>query len=138
MSSRNNKIMVIDDNDNTNNIMKFFLQKEDYNVDSFTNSIEALHSFRKDEYDLVLLDSKMQKLKEEMSLYKKLKEIDNKVSICFTNTDRGSVQEIKQQVLQSNNNNNNNIMCKSLTLNDDQTKVDILLLNDKDMILIKS
>ena len=29
-------------------------------------------------------------------------------------------------------------MCKSLFLNDDQTKLDILLLNDKDMILIKS
>ena len=126
--------MVIDDDDNTNNIMKFFLQKEDYNVDSFTNSIEALHSFRKDEYDLVLLDSKMQKLKEEMSLYKKFKEIDNKVSICFTNTDRESIQEIKQQVLQSNN--NNDTMSKSLSLND-QTKLDILLLNDKDMILIK-
>jgi len=140
MSSKNNKIMVIDDNDNTNNIMKFFLQKEDYNVDSFTNSIEALHSFRKDEYDLVLLDSKMQKLKEEMSLYKKFKEIDNKVSICFTNADMESVQEIKQQVLQSNNNNNNNnnTMCKSLSLNDDQTKLDILLLNDKDIILIRS
>jgi len=134
MSSKNNKIMVIDDNDNTNNIMKFFLQKEDYNVDSFTNSIEALHSFRKDEYDLVLLDSKMQKLKEEMSLNKKFKEIDNKVSICFTNTDRESIQEIKQQVLQSNN--NNDTMSKSLSLND-QTKLDILLLNDKDMILIK-
>ena len=138
MSSKDNKIMVIDDDDNTNNIMKFFLQKEDYNVDSFTNSIEALHSFRKDEYDLVLLDSKMQKLKEEMSLYKKFKEIDNKVSICFTNADMESVQEIKQQVLQSNNNNNNNIMCKSLSLNDDQTKLDILLLNDKDIILIRS
>jgi DNA-binding NtrC family response regulator len=134
MSSKDNKIMVIDDDDNTNNIMKFFLQKEDYNVDSFTNSIEALHSFRKDEYDLVLLDSKMQKLKEEMSLYKKFKEIDNKVSICFTNTDRESIQEIKQQVLQSNN--NNDTMSKSLSLND-QTKLDILLLNDKDMILIK-
>ena len=135
MSSKNNKIMVIDDDDNTNNIMKFFLQKEDYNVDSFTNSIETLlHSFRKNEYDLVLLDSKMQKLKEEKSLYKKFKEIDNKVSICFTNTDRESIQEIKQQVLQSNN--NNDTMSKSLSLND-QTKLDILLLNDKDMILIK-
>jgi DNA-binding response OmpR family regulator len=140
MSSNINKIMVIDDNDNTNNIMKFFLQKEDYNVDSFTNSIEALHSFRKDEYDLILLNSQMPKLKEEeMSLYKKFKEIDNKVSICLTNVDRESVQEIKQQILQSNNNNNNNdTMCKSLSLNDVQTKVDILLLNDKDMILIKS
>jgi DNA-binding NtrC family response regulator len=140
MSSKNNKIMVIDDDYNTNNIMKFFLQKEDYNVDSFTNSIEALHSFRKDEYDLILLNSQMPKLKEEeISLYKKFKEIDNKVLICFTNVDRESVQEIKQQVLHSNNNNNNNdTMCKSLSLHDDQTKLDILLLNDKDMILIKS
>ncbi|HET9805999.1 MAG TPA: response regulator [Nitrososphaeraceae archaeon] len=136
MSSKNNKIMVIDDNDNTNNIMKFFLQKEDYNVDSFTNSSKALNSFKKDKYDLVLLDSKMQKLKEEMSLYKKFKEIDNKVSICFTNVDRKSVQEIKQQVLQSNN-NNNDTMCKSLSLNNDQTKVDILLLNNNDTIVIK-
>ena len=127
MSSKDNKIMVIDDDYNTNNIMKFFLQKEDYNVDSFTNSIEALHSFRKDEYDLVLLDSKMQKLKEEMSLYKKLKEIDNKVSICFTNADRESIEEIKQQVLQFDN---NNTICKTFSLND-QTKIDILLLNDR-------
>jgi DNA-binding NtrC family response regulator len=137
MSSRNNKIMVIDDDDNTNNLMKFFLQKEEYNVDLFTNSNEALHSFRKDEYDLVLLDSKIPNLKE-MSLYKTFKEIDNKVSICFTNADRESVQEIKQQALQfNNNNNNNNTIFKSLSLND-QTKIDVLLLNDKDTILIKS
>jgi hypothetical protein len=74
-----------------------------------------------------------------MSLYKKFKEIDNKVPICLTNVDRESVQEIKQQILQSNNNNNNNdTICKSLSLNNVPTKLDILLLNDKDMILIKS
>ena len=133
MSSQNNKIMVIDDDDNTNNVMKFFLQKEEYNVNSFTNSTEALNSFRKDEYDLVLIDSKIPKLKE-MSLYKKFKEIDNKVSICFTNADMESIQEIKQQALQFDN---NNTICKSLSLNDDQTKLDILLLNDKDTIIIK-
>jgi DNA-binding response OmpR family regulator len=124
--------MVIGDDDNTNTLIKFFLQKEEYNVDSFTNSSEALHSFRKDEYDLVLLDSKMPKLKE-MSLYKKFKEIDNKVSICFTNADMDSLQEIKRQASQINN----NTICQSLSLND-QTKIDILLLNDKDTILIKS
>jgi DNA-binding response OmpR family regulator len=124
--------MVIGDDDNTNTLIKFFLQKEEYNVDSFTNSSEALHSFRKDEYDLVLLDSKMPKLKE-MSLYKKFKEIDNKVSICFTNADMDSLQEIKRQASQINN----NTIYKSLSLND-QTKIDILLLNHKDTILIKS
>src|SRR5215210_6224373 len=119
MSSRNNKIMVIDDDDNTNNLMKFFLQKEEYNVDLFTNSIEALNSFRKDEYDLVLLDSKIPNLKE-MSLYKKFKEIDNKVSICFTHAEMESVQEIKQQIPDIDY--DNNTICKSLSLND-QTKI---------------
>jgi DNA-binding response OmpR family regulator len=64
--------MVIDDDYNTNSLVKFFLQKEGYYVDSFIDSIEALHSFREDEYALVLFDSKMPKLKE-MSLYKKFK-----------------------------------------------------------------
>ncbi len=134
MSSQNNKIMVIDDDDNTTNIMKFFLQKEEYKVDSFTNSIEALNSFRKDEYDLVLLDSKMPKLKE-MSFYKKFKEIDNKVSICFTHADMESLQEIKQQIPDIDD--DNNTICKFLSPND-QTKLDILLLKNKDTIIIKS
>jgi DNA-binding response OmpR family regulator len=134
MSSQNNKIMVIDDDDNTTNIMKFFLQKEEYKVDSFTNSIEALNSFRKDEYDLVLLDSKMPKLKE-MSLYKKFKEIDNKVSICFTHADMESLQEIKQQI--PGIDDDNNTIYKFVSLNY-QTKLDILLLKNKDTIIIKS
>ena len=121
--------MVIGDDDNTNTLIKFFLQKEEYNVDSFTNSCEALHSFRKDKYDLVLLDSKMPKLKE-MSLYKKFKEIDNKVSICFTNADMDSLQEIKRQASQINN----NTILKSLSL-DDKTKLDLLLLKNNDIIL---
>jgi DNA-binding response OmpR family regulator len=132
MSSQNNKIMVIDDDDNTTNIMKFFLQKEEYKVDSFTNSIEALNSFRKDEYDLVLLDSKMPKLKE-MSLYKKFKEIDNKVSICFTHADMESLQEIKQQIPGIDD----DTIYKFVSLNY-QTKLDILLLKNKDTIIIKS
>jgi len=133
MSSRKNKIMVIDDDVNTNNLMKFFLQKEEYNVDSFTDSIEALNSFVKDEYDLVLLDSKIPQLKE-MSLYKKFKEIDSKVSICFTNADTESLQEIKQQIPDIDD--DDNTICKSLFLND-QTKLDILLLKNHDTIIIK-
>jgi DNA-binding response OmpR family regulator len=125
--------MVIDDDVNTNNLMKFFLQKEEYNVDSFTDSIEALNSFVKDEYDLVLLDSKIPQLKE-MSLYKKFKEIDSKVSICFTNADTESLQEIKQQILDIDD--DDNTICKSLFLND-QTKLDILLLKNHDTIIIK-
>jgi DNA-binding response OmpR family regulator len=133
MDYRDKKIMVIDDdNNNTNNLIKFFLQKEGYNVDSFTDSIEALDSFEKDKYDLVLLDSKIPNLKED-SLYQKFKEIDNKVSICFTNADIDSVEEIKKQAPEMDN---NKIISESISL-DDQTKLHILLLENNDTILIK-
>lgn len=72
MYYRDNKIMLIDDSNNTNNLIKFFFEKEGYNVNSYTNSIEALDSFSKDKVHLVILDSKILKLKEP-SIYKKLR-----------------------------------------------------------------
>ncbi|MGI0052394.1 MAG: response regulator [Nitrososphaeraceae archaeon] len=110
-------------------MIKFFLEKEGYSVDSFTDSVKALNCFKKDNYDLVLLDSKILELKQ-MSLYKKFKEIDNKVSICFINANNESLQEIKVQIPDIDN----NTICKSLSL-DDKTKLDLLLLKNNDIIL---
>ena len=70
---------------------------------------------------------------KELSLYHKLKEIDSQVPICFTNADMDSILEIKRQILDMNN---NNTVCKSLSL-DDQTKLDILMLENNDTIIIK-
>ena len=131
MHTQNNRIMVIDDDYSINNLITFFLLKEGYKVDSFTDSIEALNYYRKDKYDLVLLDAKIPKLKE-ISLYQKLKEIDSKVSICFTNADMDYLQEIKRQSPEMDN----NIMPKSLSL-DDQTRLDILWLDNNDTIIIR-
>jgi DNA-binding NtrC family response regulator len=135
MHSRDKKIMLLDDDDdddNTNNLIKFFFEKEGYSVDFFNDSIKALNSFGKDNYDLVLLDAKISKFKEG-SLYHKIKEIDNKVSICFTNADIEFLGEIKKQYSEIDN---NKIISKSLSF-DDQIKLDILLLKNNDIILIK-
>ena len=67
-----------------------------------------------------------------MSLYQKLKAIDSKVLICFTNADMDPLQEIKRQSPEMDN----NIIPKSLSL-DDQTRLDILLLDNNDTIIIK-
>ena len=133
MYSHNNKIMLINDDYNINNLSKFFFEKEGYNVDSFTDYIEALNSFRKDEYNLVVLNSKTPKL-NEVSLYQKFKEINNNVPICFTNSDMESLEEIKKQIQKMDN----NIRCQSLSLDDNETKLDIFLLDNRDTILIKS
>lgn len=129
MYFRDNKIMLIDDGNNTNNLIKFFFEKEGYNVNSYTNSIEALDSFSKDKYHLVILDSKILKLKEP-SIYKKFKEIHSKVSICLTNADMECLQKIKREIADMNN----NTILKFLFI-DEKTKVDIHLLKNKDTIV---
>ena len=131
MPSQDKKIMVIDDDDDTNSLIKFFFEKEGYSVDYFTDSTKALNCFKKDNYDLVLLDSKIQKLKE-VSLYKKIKEIDNKVSICFINANNESLEEVKRQIPDIEN----NTLFKTLSI-DDQTKLDLLLLKNNETTLIK-
>jgi hypothetical protein len=75
---------------------------------------------------------------DRASLYQKFKDIDCNVSICFTNSDIGSQKEIKKhlQKMKSNNNNNNNMICQSLTMDDNKTKLDFFL-NKKDIILMK-
>ena len=83
----------------------------------------------------MVLDSKTPKL-DKVSLYQKFKEKDNNVPICFTNSDIESLEEIKKQIQKMNN--NNNITCQSLSLDDNETKLDIFLLDNRDTILIKS
>jgi DNA-binding response OmpR family regulator len=36
------------------------LESQDYNVDGYTDAVDTLNAFRKSEYDLVLLDLKME------------------------------------------------------------------------------
>jgi DNA-binding response OmpR family regulator len=111
--------MLIDDDYNINNLSKFFFEKEGYSVDSFTDYIEALNLFRKDEYNLVVLNSKTPKL-NEVSLYQKFQEIDNNVPICLTKSDMESLEEIKKQIQKMDN----NIRCQSLSLDDNESKLD--------------
>ena len=83
----------------------------------------------------MVLNSKTPKL-NEISLYQKFKEIDNSVSICFNNSDMESLEEIKKQIQEVYD--NNNITCQSLSLDDNESKLNIFWLNNKDTILIKS
>ena len=56
------KILIIDDyeDEDINNLFKIF-ESQDYNVESFTDVVNTLNAFRKSEYNLVLLDLKMEK-----------------------------------------------------------------------------
>ena len=55
-------ILIVDDDKDLTNLYETFLKYDGYKVDAFTDPIDALYSFGKNVYDLVLLDLKMPKM----------------------------------------------------------------------------
>ena len=88
------KIMIIDDDRDINNLFKIYLEHNWYSVNSYTDSVEALNYFEKDMYDLIILDLKMRKI-DGQTLHKKLREIDENISICIATADQYHVQKLK-------------------------------------------
>jgi DNA-binding response OmpR family regulator len=95
MSKR--RILIIDDDIDINNLFKLFLEYDGYNVDAFTDPIDALYSFRKNAYDLVLLDLKMPKM-NGMLLYKKLQNIDPNLLFCFITANKEYIEHLKKSI----------------------------------------
>ena len=91
--------MIIDDDIDINNLFKLFLEYDGYNVDAFTDPIDALYSFRKDVYDLVLLDLKMPKM-NGMLLYEKLHSIDPDLLFCFITANREYIEHLKKSIVE--------------------------------------
>ena len=99
MSKR--RILIIDDDIDINNLFKLFLEYDGYNVDAFTDPIDALYSFRKNAYDLVLLDLKMPKM-NGMLLYKKLQNIDPNLLFCFITANKEYIEHLKKSIADIN------------------------------------
>ena len=57
-NSDTNRILIIDDNSDIVNLFKIFLECNGYIVKAFTDPFNALLDFRKNKYDLILLDLK--------------------------------------------------------------------------------
>ena len=91
------RILIIDDDIDINNLFKLFLEYDGYNVDAFTDPIDALYSFRKNAYDLVLLDLKMPKM-NGMLLYKKLQNIDPNLLFCFITANKEYIEHLKKSI----------------------------------------
>ena len=66
----------------TSLIYAIFLESNGYNVDAYTNPVEAINNFSKNSHDFIILDLKIPKM-DGMTIYHKIKEIDNNVIICI-------------------------------------------------------
>lgn len=67
------KILLVEDDENLNRNLKFFLEKEGYQVDACQNGEDALYYFREGNPDFILLD-RMLPLLDGMSLLKTIRQ----------------------------------------------------------------
>jgi DNA-binding response OmpR family regulator len=77
-----NRIFVVDDEPDICLTLTNVLEDNGFVVHAFDDPLLALEYFRKDLYDLLILDIKMEKM-NGLQLYREIKKIDNKVKVCF-------------------------------------------------------
>jgi DNA-binding response OmpR family regulator len=121
--AKNKKIMIIDDDIDITNLFSTFLEYNGYIVDAYTNPLEAFNNFRKNSHDLIILDLKMPKM-DGMTIYHKIKEIDDKVLICLTTADINYIQQLQKGIIDIEK----IVLYKPVLLKDLKNKIDSLLL----------
>jgi DNA-binding response OmpR family regulator len=75
-------LFIVDDEPDICLTLTNVLGDNGFVVHAFDDPFLALEKFRKDLYDLLILDIKMEKM-DGFQLYREIKKIDNKVKVCF-------------------------------------------------------
>jgi two-component system, OmpR family, response regulator ChvI len=76
------RILLVDDERDINTVVKKGLERVGFKVRAFNNPLDALSKFEAGSYDVALLDIRMPSM-NGFELYKKLREIDSKIKVCF-------------------------------------------------------
>jgi len=124
-TTKGKNILIVDDDEDLTNLYETFLKFDGYEVDAFTDPTDALYSFRKDVYDLVLLDLKMPKM-NGVELSQELQNIDPNLFYRFITA---ASQEYIDNLRLNNPDLEKNIIYKPLWLNEIRTTIHSLLYN---------
>jgi len=125
-TTKGKNILIVDDDKDLTNLYETFLKFDGYKVDAFTDPIDALSSFRKDVYDLVLLDLNMPKM-NGIELYLELQNIDPNLLYRFITA---ASKEYIENLQIENPGIEENIIYKPLWLNEIRTMIHSLLYNN--------
>ena len=125
-TTKGKNILIVDDDKDLTNLYETFLKYDGYKVDAFTDPIDALYSFRKNVYDLVLLDLKMPKM-NGIELSQEMQKIDPNLSYRFiTAANKEYIENLKL----NNPDIKKNIIYKPLWLNEIRVTIHSLLYNN--------
>jgi DNA-binding response OmpR family regulator len=137
-TTKGKNILIVDDDEDLTSLYETFLKYDGYKVDAFTDPIDALYSFRKNTYDLGLLDLKMPRM-NGIILSQKLKNIDPILLFRFiTAANKEYIEHLKK----NNPDIEKIVIYKPIWLNELRTKVHSLLFDqqqqkeDKDKLLM--
>lgn len=118
------KILLVDDDPDANLSLSILLRDRGFDVDSFTSPSDALKYFRRNYYDLLVLDVRMPNM-DGFELYRAIREVDTKAKICFftaTVLDNYRVAELEdmmelgEECFISKPIENNEILCRINTI----------------------
>lgn len=79
---RKTRIFLVDDERDILLFYKTGLEQNGFLVHAFNDPLQALLSFKADEYDLVILDIKMPRM-NGFELHREIQKIDGNVKVCF-------------------------------------------------------
>ena len=116
------KILIIDDDNDITNLFATYLESIGYNINAYTNPLEAINNFRKNSHDLILLDLKMPTM-DGITLFHKIKEIDNNIIICFTTADINYIEDLCKGIIDIDK----IVLYKPVLLKELKNKIDWLL-----------
>jgi two-component system, OmpR family, response regulator ChvI len=76
------RILLVDDERDINTVVRKGLERVGFKVRAFNNPLDALSKFEAGSYDVAILDIRMPSM-NGFELYKKLRERDSKIKVCF-------------------------------------------------------
>jgi DNA-binding response OmpR family regulator len=125
-TTKGKNILIVDDDEDLTNLFQTFLEYDGYKVAAFTDPIDALNSFKKNTYDLGLLDLKMPRM-SGIILFQKLKNIDPTLLFRFITAHKEYIERLKKNKPDIEK----IVIYKPIWLNELRTKIHSLLPDDQ-------
>src|SRR5919198_806641 len=95
ISDSQNRIMVVDDEQDVARLFAISLERNGFVVDVFNDPLSALSNYKASYYDLLLLDIKMPGM-NGFELYQKIKDRDNEAMVCFITAYEESLIDLRK------------------------------------------